>query len=54
MKKRGSKFDLIDQTEGNQQAKLYRPEFSNDQKKKGTEKIWQLMESYLGNDVNSI
>jgi starch phosphorylase len=33
---------------------LYRPEFKYDASKKGTEKMWELMGSYLGNDTRSI
>ena len=50
MKRKGSKFDLQD----NQAAVLYRPEFKYDQSKRGTEKMWELMGSYLGTDVKSI
>jgi hypothetical protein len=50
MKRRGSKFDLAD----DDKAVLYRPEFQNANDKKGSEKMWSLMKSYLGNDVDSI
>jgi len=50
MKRRGSKFDLAD----DEKTVLYRPEFGNTKDKKGGEKMWNLMKSYLGNDVDSI
>ena len=31
-------------------ARLYRPEFKYDTAKVGSEKIWELMSSYIGND----
>lgn len=48
--KKGSKFDL----QGQENQVLYRPEFKYDNSKRGAEKMWELMKSYLGNDSQSI
>jgi len=50
MNRKGSKFDL----QGQENQVLYRPEFKYDDKKKGTEKMWELMSSYMGTDRQSI
>mmetsp|Transcript_18479 Transcript_18479/g.31626 ORF Transcript_18479/g.31626 Transcript_18479/m.31626 type:complete len:630 (+) Transcript_18479:19-1908(+) len=50
VERRNSKFDL--QAEKTQV--LYRPEFKYDEDKKGTEKMWELMSSYMGTDKQSI
>jgi len=51
IKRKNSKFDLQD----NQETVLFRPEFSTGgEKKKGEEKMWSLMKSYLGTDTKSI
>jgi hypothetical protein len=44
--RKGSKFDL----QQDEKTVLYRPEFKYDNSKQGTEKMWELMKSYLGND----
>jgi starch phosphorylase len=49
-KKSGSKFDL----QQDSSAVLYRPEFKYDTSKKGTDKMWELMSSYLGTDRAAI
>ena len=36
------------------ETKLYRPEFKYDNQKTGSEKIWELMSSYIGSDKQSI
>lgn len=53
-KRSGSKFDL--QAKDQSGTKLYRPQFDSkyDQSKKGTDKLWDLMNSYLGSDKTSI
>ena len=33
---------------------MYRPEFKYDNMKKGNDKMWELMKSYMGNDKQSI
>jgi starch phosphorylase len=33
---------------------ILQPEFKYDNSKKGTEKMWELMKSYLGTDKQSI
>jgi hypothetical protein len=48
--RKGSKFDL----QQDEKTVLYRPEFKYDNSKQGTEKMWELMKSYLGNDMQSI
>lgn len=51
IKRKNSKFDLQD----NQETVLFRPEFSTGgEEKKGKEKMWSLMKSYLGTDTKSI
>lgn len=49
-RKSGSKFDL----QQDSSTVLYRPEFKYDTSKKGTDKMWELMSSYLGTDRAAI
>lgn len=54
MRKRGSRFDLNKEGEGEsteQVSTLYRPEFGEPRQK---EKMWELMSSYMGSDQRSI
>jgi len=50
LKKSNSKFKVGAESE---EQKLYRPEFDG-HGRQGTEKIWELMSSYIGNDQRSI
>ena len=46
--------DLAATDEAKDTRRLYRPEFKYDEEKKGQDKIWELMSSYIGNDKKSV
>ena len=53
LKRSNSRIKMQNEAKGDDQKKLFRPEFGTAEKK-GQEKLWGMMDSYIGSDERSI